>query len=599
MFVAKDQLDFETSLTLDYRKEKWTLDRVVLDIVSNHLPADSKGTKVDIHYQQGGEWIPFREKKDALPIDAVRIADDGKGFDHRLLNTLYSDKTLDIQSVGQFGEGLKLGAAGCLRLDERLSFHSRDWEAVPYAKDEMIEERKIQRLGFKGKKGLTERQGSMSLFEKPSNALIREIDNLPTNILYFNDDMVEHYTREDWGYKAKILTLKGKKQGFFVKGVRMKRGLSNLAGTSFIGGAFGLVESIYSYDTSIRNISPDREVADSKSALRAIRDLLLNCDNEEVINTILARAKDVNAHLIEFAALNFHETPIQQRESKYTEYYRSNTKKTYGNLGSLIESYNCNSIGLAEKFGSTISIENIKKLEPFREEYTTSKYNQITKFEDTWGENVGIVSARVRYREAFEKMYGKEAVLHSSDSNHNTDAILMGFPVVVLQSDIRQFLKRCGVPEANELLSSDTEFDWVDPSDYTPDEKKLIEQIPELMQYVSNKPAAFNFRVYDKLYCVTKDRKSGNVLRKVEVQNNGGIHYNIDPVDPSKKLLALHRSTFALSPSVMPDLEFRKVFFHELGHDITDADDNDRRFTDFFVQKLAEESYRHIPYRKG
>lgn len=137
-------VEIETSLTLDYRKNKWGMERIVLDTVSNHLPADSQGTIISVEYLQDGQWIDFRDADKIKTVETIRIKDNGKGFSHKLLDVLYSTKTHDNTSVGQFGEGMKLVAAASLRNGLDMEYRSRDWLAKPYAKNEIIDTNELE-----------------------------------------------------------------------------------------------------------------------------------------------------------------------------------------------------------------------------------------------------------------------------------------------------------------------------------------------------------------------------------------------------------------------------------------------------------------------
>jgi len=102
----------ETSLTLEYEKKNWGVERICLDGIQNHLPSDSKGEHVWVRCLIDGNWVTLdeaRQRKDE--IEAVRFADDGVGFDVRNLALLYSTKSEEEGSSGQFGEGMKMMAA--------------------------------------------------------------------------------------------------------------------------------------------------------------------------------------------------------------------------------------------------------------------------------------------------------------------------------------------------------------------------------------------------------------------------------------------------------------------------------------------------------
>ena len=126
---------FDTSLTLQYEEKNWGVERVCLDGVQNHLPSDAKGEKIGLGFRIGDEWVSLTQAaRQRDKIEAVRFADDGVGFDMRNLALLYSTKSTEEESRGQFGEGMKMVAAASLRLGLDLEFESQDWSAKPVKK---------------------------------------------------------------------------------------------------------------------------------------------------------------------------------------------------------------------------------------------------------------------------------------------------------------------------------------------------------------------------------------------------------------------------------------------------------------------------------
>ncbi|HIH12608.1 MAG: hypothetical protein QT02_C0006G0031 [archaeon GW2011_AR9] len=63
----------ETSLTTDYRKERWGLERIVLDGISNHLPADSKGTTVSVKFKQDGAYVDMKQYDSTKSVEEIVI----------------------------------------------------------------------------------------------------------------------------------------------------------------------------------------------------------------------------------------------------------------------------------------------------------------------------------------------------------------------------------------------------------------------------------------------------------------------------------------------------------------------------------------------
>ena len=188
--------EVRTGLTLDF-KSKWGLERIILDSVSNHLPNDSKGNTTSIKVKQKGKLIDFRLANSEEEIEEVVVEDDGRGYDSKLLSTILSLKAYDLQSVGQFGEGLKGVSAASLRNNIKVQFRSRNWIAEPYVTSEVIEGKSRDILYFKIKENGEKINGSRTVFTEPPKELVKELLSIPDKILYFNRDYVELHNEKD------------------------------------------------------------------------------------------------------------------------------------------------------------------------------------------------------------------------------------------------------------------------------------------------------------------------------------------------------------------------------------------------------------------
>lgn len=158
----------ETSVTLQYQASQWSTERIVLDGVQNHLPTDSGGSHVDIDFLVNGSWIPYARRTTISPtlIEAIRFADDGKGYSCDLLSVFHSSKADDKKSVGQFGEGVKMLSAACVREGINLELQSRDWSAVPFVKEFSADEQRIQQLSYNIFRNDHAISGSSTIFRK-------------------------------------------------------------------------------------------------------------------------------------------------------------------------------------------------------------------------------------------------------------------------------------------------------------------------------------------------------------------------------------------------------------------------------------------------
>ena len=186
----------DTSLTLEYEKKNWGLERICLDGVQNHLPSDSKGEHVWVRCLIGDKWVSLTEAKERKKeIKAVRFADDGVGFDVKNLSLLYSTKAGEKESRGQFGEGMKMMAAAALREGLKPEMESQNWRAKPIPKEVKIfdtrhkKEQAIQQLSFKvdhlaGKPMI----GSRTTFHNPTRAFIDELMQVEGKVLALREN---------------------------------------------------------------------------------------------------------------------------------------------------------------------------------------------------------------------------------------------------------------------------------------------------------------------------------------------------------------------------------------------------------------------------
>lgn len=349
--------EIETSITLDYRKSAWGLERIVLDGVANHLPDDSKGTNVSVKLKQEGQYVILNDADQSKKTEEVVFEDDGPGYDVRMLSILFSSKETDELSVGQFGEGLKLVAAAALRSYENLEYHSRNWIAKPFAKPEWIDGHSIDRLCFTVQENGFNLNGSRTILRNPSESLIKEIYKIPDNILAFSDsykvlgsgsEMFKKRLNGEKSYLSKIIELNNSAKTLFIKGVKVQN-----------------LKSIFSYDLGLDNITPDRIFADRERVLDSIECLLKSYASRDAIKTILEKAhNESSADYLEFHAFYRRKQDAfdgmislfpQISNSKLGYSFKTNAwaivfKEVFGE-NAVLESFDTNENGDAELLG--------------------------------------------------------------------------------------------------------------------------------------------------------------------------------------------------------------------------------------------------------
>jgi len=265
----------DTSLTLEYERKNWGIERICLDGVQNHLPSDSKGEHVWVRCLIGGKWVSLaeaRQKKDE--IEAVRFADDGVGFDVKNLALLYSTKAGEKDSRGQFGEGMKMMAAAALREGLEPEMESQDWRAKPTPKNVKIfdtrhqKEQNIQQLSFQvehlaGKPMV----GSRTTFNKPTEAFVEELMQIEKKVL----SLRENYRPAFVGSTGEIVD---KESGsLFVKGI-------------YVTGR----KTLFSYNFEDVETNRDRNAIISEGLERRIAQIVREISDKRLIKTILQKS---------------------------------------------------------------------------------------------------------------------------------------------------------------------------------------------------------------------------------------------------------------------------------------------------------------------
>ena len=208
MSVVKDYTDtkISTSISLDYGAELWDKQKILIDACQNHLPEDSKGKNIFLKFQtKDGRWHDYTEfpNYDDSEIKAVKISDDGIGYDFKSLSVLASTKD-NSTSSGKWGEGLKMIAAAAIREGEKIKFVSRTWEATPTIGHDVLNsgeenEKAIDLLEFNVRNWtkktmdfknplLDKDEMSATIFEEPSSKMLELFRNIDKSVLLFSEE---------------------------------------------------------------------------------------------------------------------------------------------------------------------------------------------------------------------------------------------------------------------------------------------------------------------------------------------------------------------------------------------------------------------------
>lgn len=231
IFRSPRTVTIPTMISLDYERDRWGYLRIVLDAIANHIDACGNSNRVEVQ----------------VGPSTVTISDPGPGFDHALLTLLHSTKSQDAPTIGQFGEGIKLVAAACLRNGMSLSIRSRDWEATAVVqtvsyRDENGQHQLVRRLAWEITTGLPAIHGTRTTIRGTS--LPEELTRMFRNWReYFLDDAARSETRIWPDEKPRL----------FVRGVFVRE----------LG-----ERHLFSYNLPTRSLNRDRDTVDIIECLR-------------------------------------------------------------------------------------------------------------------------------------------------------------------------------------------------------------------------------------------------------------------------------------------------------------------------------------------
>src|SRR3989344_46495 len=177
--------------TLDFRADKWGMERIVYDAIQNHFPEDAHGTKYWIVFTQGDKYVDFRDYDPTQPVSEIFFCDDGVGYGYIYTVLRHSSKKERETQTGKFGEGLKMISAAALRHGVDITFSSQNWSARPrVGKIHLQRENKdlellCQRVTFCE----TEIEGSYTLFRNPSPELVTQVLSFSQKNIDFRSDL--------------------------------------------------------------------------------------------------------------------------------------------------------------------------------------------------------------------------------------------------------------------------------------------------------------------------------------------------------------------------------------------------------------------------
>lgn len=521
---------------LGYRANKWGLERLVVDGVSNHLPHDSGGTVVKVLLKQNGAWVDFSAADKAVKVDAVAFADNGRGYDYELLGIMESVlKDAGGLNVGQFGEGLKLIATAALRAGVKLEFQSRNWSATPDKRDLNLRDRKLEKLTFNVTEYADEIEGSRTVITDPPQELMDIVWKLPELVLHFAKDQKvlfathepKYFIKNGPFYPERILAKGDQSARLYIKGVSVKP----------------VPNALFSYDLFSADIHPDRNGGDEAPLNAKVAELLKDCDDEQVLQAVILAAAQ------EQTTESTFELRVLQEEQNAEKMMLMGRRKTL-NAGTwsryLYQDYfpdHTDMLLWARQ-------QKINRVPPW-----------VKAFHDLFDEETPGGEKRV-------------AVLGSENETTNMEAELMGYKPVVLNRAVRTLLTKLGVPTAKGLSNGQShEYRYVADEALTEKERELL-SLTKYVQDVLIESGVMTaaqipnggLRIFSARVTSVTGKEDASTLGYCEM-NTGEIGIRRD--------------------QLQDEFAFLSTYVHELGHAVTKKGDADREFTDFFVRALA------------
>ncbi|MBN1282565.1 MAG: hypothetical protein JXA24_02185, partial [Proteobacteria bacterium] len=275
-------VSFDTSFTLANRADKWGAKRVILDALSNHMPADSHGTRFSVEVKvplppkgRSFGWVKWSPGMRADMAQEMRITDDGRGFHYTNLRFASSDKGSD--AVGQFGQGLKMLSAAALRNGMMIKFRSADWVAAPFASaPQRVGRREEEVLCFRALEGVERMQGSVTTIRGVDDEAKRVVERLDDFVLALRQD--QQYLHDAGGVRV----FKEGAPRTVADGSVYNRGI-------FITGHHA-PRLLFSYDIDTANISSDRDEVDAADLEAQVKSAIASTTSGEIVEAVLRAA---------------------------------------------------------------------------------------------------------------------------------------------------------------------------------------------------------------------------------------------------------------------------------------------------------------------
>lgn len=274
----------ETDMTLDYGGlNRWTPNRILIDLVQNHLPSDARGSSVYVTFiLPDGSRIPLERSGDLefQPGITLEILDNGIGYDVDHLKLFLTTK--HGEERGQFGEGLKIAIAAAIKRGIQIALASRRWEAEAKVQQKVVNpgeanEIRTQQVYFSVQDADRKLRGSRTVLQNLPEDMFASAKNLQNLVLPLQGRYRPLTTVSDTGEIVKV-SPQGQ-SSLYVKGLLVMTIPERR--NSFYN------QALFDYNFYGVEVGRDRDSLARLDVIKAMEALILNGVDSDIAKTIL------------------------------------------------------------------------------------------------------------------------------------------------------------------------------------------------------------------------------------------------------------------------------------------------------------------------
>lgn len=192
---------------------------ILLEILQNAEPQDSKGSWFGFEFFAEGAWHPVVGEIDKFAddkIEALRISDNGKGYMPKDMTTLGGAKRGDPESAGRFGSGMKISDRSALGKNVQVTRSSRNWRAKPYLEAVLTSAGPDSTVSYNVEYVPNMHKGSVVEYKNPTAEMLSAARNIEAIYLPLDRTFRERLVAET--DKGLLLKPKGEHGDIMVKG---------------------------------------------------------------------------------------------------------------------------------------------------------------------------------------------------------------------------------------------------------------------------------------------------------------------------------------------------------------------------------------------